>query len=446
MWGTLLIVDDEKHTREGLEQAFIDNFDVFTAATPEEALRLLEVETFDVILTDLRMGSQNGMPVIDKALTLRNKPICIMMTAYGTIETAVEAMKRGAYDFLSKPINIAKLELIIKRALETRSLENENRTLHKKLSDRYHVEGILGNAQTFQSVLKQVETVAPSKASVLITGETGTGKELIANLIHRKSSRNAHPFVPVHCAALPPNLLESELFGHEKGAFTGAVSRRIGRFESANRGTLFLDEIGEIDLTVQVKLLRFLESKTIERIGSTQNLPIDVRLICATNKELQKEVQEGRFREDLLYRLNVVHLQIPALRERKEDIPLLLDHYLRLFSEENGVKLPTIRPQALKALIEYRWPGNVRELRNFAENVIVMYRGSSIDIPQLDGKFFEKKPLEHGAFSVEQNEKSLISDALKKSGGNKTKAADLLGMHRRTLHRKLKRWPELEIF
>lgn len=444
MWGTLLIVDDEKNAREGLAQTFSSKFDVFTAASPAEAFRLMEVETFDVILTDFRMGNQSGMSVIDKALTLPNKPICIMMTAYGTIEAAVEAMKRGAYDFLSKPINLAKLELLIKRGLETRSLEDENRMLHKKLSDRYHPQGILGESTVFQSILEQVEKVAPSKASVLISGETGTGKELIAHLIHQKSLRSQDPFVPVHCAALPANLLESELFGHEKGAFTGAAMRRIGRFESAHKGTLFLDEIGEIDLSVQVKLLRFLETRSIERIGSTQTIPLDVRLICATNKHLKEEVEKGTFREDLFYRLNVVHLILPALRERKEDIPLLLKHYLTLFAEENGVKPPSVHPKALAILTDYAWPGNIRELRNFAENMIVMHRGEAIEPNLLEDKFFQIQKSKTLTLSVEENEKQLILDALKKSKGNKSQAASLLGMHRRTLHRKLLQWPELK--
>ncbi|MDR2769100.1 MAG: sigma-54 dependent transcriptional regulator [Puniceicoccales bacterium] len=439
MQGTLLIVDDEKNTREGLKLTFSSKFDVYTANGPEEAFKLMSTHVFDVIITDLRMGQKSGMCVIDKVLELANKPICIMMTAYGNIETAVEAMKRGAYDFLSKPIHLEKLEMIVQRALDDRNLREENRDLHKKLSDRYHPEGILGNSSTFQNVLKKVEVVAPSRANILITGETGTGKELIAHLIHRQSTRSQKPFIPVHCAALPANLLESELFGHEKGAFTGAIKQHVGRFECADRGTLFLDEIGEIDAVVQVKLLRFLETRTIERVGGGRPMRLDVRLICATHKTLREEVQLGRFREDLYYRLNVIEIRLPALRERQDDILMLLQHYLTLFSDENGVKVPVIPVDVQNVLLQYNWPGNVRELRNFAENIIVMYRGSPMDLSQLGEKFFARRETTDSPLSVKNNEKQLISDALLQCGGNKTKAAQLLGIPRRTLYRKLEK-------
>ncbi len=438
MLGTLLIVDDEKNTREGLAQAFENKFDVFTAENAEEAFRLMEEEPFDIILTDLRMGTQSGMKVIDKALQLPYKPICIMMTAYGNIESAVEAMKRGAFDFLSKPVHLSKLELLFQRALQTRTLTKENQELHKKLSDRYRLEGILGESDNFRSVLQQVEQVAGTKTTVLILGETGTGKELIARQLHQKSPRQSQPFVAVHCAALASNLLESELFGHEKGAFTGATVKRIGRFESANKGTLFLDEIGEIDASTQVKLLRFLETKTIERLGSAQPIQLDVRLICATNKNLEQMVSEGKFREDLLYRLNVVTIQLPALRERKKDIPILLNHYLKLFSEENGLPFARISSKALEQLTEYRWPGNVRELRNFAENITVMKQGQIINPEDLDRRS-PAKPVSD-SLSMKKKKKKLIDDVLKKTGNNKTKAAEILGINRRTLHRKLKQW------
>ncbi|MDR1255121.1 MAG: sigma-54 dependent transcriptional regulator [Puniceicoccales bacterium] len=439
MQGTLLIVDDEKNTREGLKLTFSSKFDVYAANGPEEAFKLMSVHAFDVIITDLRMGQKSGMCVIDRALELANKPICIMMTAYGNIETAVEAMKRGAYDFLSKPIHLEKLEIIVQRALEDRNLREENRNLHKKLSDRYHPEGILGNSDTFQNVLKKVAVVAPSRANILITGETGTGKELIAHLIHQQSTRSQKPFVPVHCAALPANLLESELFGHEKGAFTGAIKQHIGRFECADRGTLFLDEIGEIDASVQVKLLRFLETKTVERVGGVRPMHLDVRLICATHRTLREEVKLGHFREDLYYRLNVIEVHVPALRERPDDILMLLQHYLALFGEENGVKAPLIPDNVQNILLGYNWPGNVRELRNFAENIIVMYRGSPMDLTQLGEKFFVRRETIDHPLSVKNNEKQLISDALSQCGGNKTKAAQLLGMPRRTLYRKLEK-------
>lgn len=439
MMERMLIVDDEKNTRDGLRLNFAKRFEVVEANSPDEALRLMNLQSFDVIITDLRMGQQSGMRVVDRALSMSHRPICIMMTAYGSIETAVEAMKRGAYDFVSKPINLEKLDLIVQRALHERDVQLENRDLHKKLSDRYHLDGILGRSDNFQAVLNQVKVVAPSRANILITGETGTGKELIAHLIHQESSRSKKAFVPVHCAALPANLLESELFGHEKGAFTGAIKQHIGRFEHADQGTLFLDEIGEIDASVQVKLLRFLETRTVERVGGVRPLQLDVRLICATHRDLQEEVKQGHFREDLYYRLNVVEIHLPALRERRSDIIILLRHYLQLFGEENGVRVPVIPDDVKDILLKYNWPGNVRELRNFAENIIVMYRGADMTVSQLGEKFFHPTQAEAHPLSVKESERQLIAEAIAKCHGNKTKAAQLLGIPRRTLYRKLEK-------
>lgn len=443
MLGNLLIVEDEKNTRHGLESAFSDEFEVFTAANADEALNLIESVNFDIILTDLKLGNTSGLSVIDKALSEPNKPICIMMTAYGTIETAVDAMKRGAYDFVSKPVNLGKLDLLIKRALKSRKIERENVDLKRELLDRYSYEGILGKSKSFVKLLQEVDKVSASSATVLLYGETGTGKELMARLIHNSSRRKDMPFVPVHCAALPANLLESELFGHEKGAFTGASGLRIGRFERADKGTLFLDEIAEIDATTQVKLLRFLETRSFERVGGTKNISVDLRLICATNKNLEQMVKNGEFREDLLYRLNVVKLNLPALKERKEDIELLLKHYLSVFAKSNNLKVPKVSKAAIDVLSDYNWPGNVRELRNFAENIIVMNRGNNIEVENLDKKFLQKEKSE---FSVKEKEKILLKEALIKTNGNITKAAELLGINRRTIHRRLEKWPELKIF
>ena len=314
MKPNLLIVDDEQHTREGLELALEDNFEVFLASNPEEAFNVMESESLEVVLTDLRMGHQSGMTVIDHAISLSSNPICIMMTAYGEVDIAVEAMKRGAFDFLSKPVNLEKLELLIKRGIDSKKLKKENNDLHTRLDKKFNFQGILGKSPALEKVLEKVKLVGPSKATVLLTGDTGTGKELVAQSIHQNSDRSRGPFVPVHCAALPSNLLESELFGHEKGAFTGATESRVGRFESADKGTLFLDEIGEIDQATQVKLLRFLETKSIERLGSLKTLEIDTRLVCATNKNLLSMTKTGDFREDLYYRLNVVTIELPALR------------------------------------------------------------------------------------------------------------------------------------
>lgn len=453
MPATILIVDDEKNTREGLNLALMEDYETYTASGADEAFNLMEAETFDVVLTDLRMSGKSGLKVIDHAIQLPNRPICIMMTAYGNVETAVEAMRRGAFDFLTKPVNLEKLEIIIKRALKTRTVEAENIVLHERLDKKYSFDGIVGNSQALTDVLDQVKLVAPSRATVLLEGETGTGKELIAQSIHQNSTRSRKPFIPVHCAALATNLLESELFGHEKGAFTGASERRIGRFEAADGGTLFLDEIGEIDASTQVKLLRFLETRSFERLGSSKSVNVDVRLVCATNRNLTRMTQEGEFREDLLYRLNVVTINLPALHQRQEDIAPLLDHYIKQFSDENSVSPVRLKESALNALRNYRWPGNIRELRNFCENIVVLKRGGEITEYDLDAKYRsedddpvqEETVVPVASLSKTDNEKHLLRNALVKSGGNRTKAAELMGISRRTLHRKLAQWPELDV-
>jgi DNA-binding NtrC family response regulator len=472
MVPSVLIVDDEKHTREGLQQALSENYDVTVAANADEAFNLMDAQPFDVVLTDLRMPGKSGLKVIDKALALPNRPAVLMMTAYGNIETAVEAMKRGAVDFLTKPVNIERLEVLIQRALKTKTLEVEVQQLHERLDEKFSVEGIIGTSGKLKDVIDKMKLVAPSRATILIEGESGTGKELIAQAIHQASPRARGPFVAVHCAALSENLLESELFGHERGAFTGATERRIGRFESADGGTLFLDEIGEISQSTQVKLLRFLETKSVERVGGSKPLELDVRLVAATNRNLEQMVREGKFREDLFFRLNVVRLFMPPLRERTEDIPLLLAHFIRQFSEENGAPPLTVEPGALRTLQAYPWPGNIRELRNFCENAVVLRRGGSLTEYDLDPKFRGTTPLTtapapaDGAFasvaspaaskpasgaaagsslSVEDNEKRLLREALLKARGNRTKAAQLMGVSRRTLHRKIAQWPELDV-
>ena len=457
MQATILIVDDEKNTREGLRLALEDDYDVYTASNADEAFNLMEVETFDLILTDLRMAGKSGMMVIDSAMELPNKPVCIMMTAYGDVDTAVEAMRRGAFDFHTKPVNIEKLEFMIKRAIQSKNIQKENEVLHKRLDRRYQFSQIVGNSQAMVEVLDRVKLVAPTKATVLIEGQTGTGKELIAQSIHQNSDRSRKPFVAVHCAALAANLLESELFGHEKGSFTGANERRIGRFESSDGGTLFLDEIGEIDASTQVKLLRFLETRSFERLGSSKSIEVDIRLVCATNRNLSEMVQKGEFREDLYYRLNVIRIQLPSLIERKVDIPLLLKHYSNMFSEENGFPSLELSKEALNILVEYSWPGNIRELRNFCENIIILKQGQTLIPEDLEANFFNSETsdqaeseafssnrLSNVNFSLDMNEKQLLRNALLKCGGNRTKAAQLMGISRRTLHRKLLKWPELD--
>ena len=451
MKDNLLIVDDEAHTREGLELALEDEFEVFCASSAEEAVLALENEVFQVVLTDLRMPGDSGMKVIDLAIRQPSKPLCIMMTAYGEVDVAVEAMKRGAFDFLPKPVNLEQLELLIKRGLREKRLKSENDQLHERLDKKFHFDKIMGSSSAIESVTEKVKLVGPSRATVLLTGETGTGKELFAQSIHQNSDRARSPFIAVHCAALPANLLESELFGHEKGAFTGASERRIGRFESANNGTLFLDEIGEIDASTQVKLLRFLESKTIERLGSSKTLELNVRLVCATNRNLLKMVNSGDFREDLYYRLNVITIELPPLRERGDDLSLLLNYFLDEYSAENGFECPKFTKEAQEILQNYDWPGNVRELRNFCENMVVLNRGKEISQYDLDPRFTLTKPstnsgadLSTNNLSMEENEKRLLRNALHEARGNRTKAAELMGISRRTLHRKLDRWPELD--
>lgn len=458
MVPSVLIVDDEKHTREGLQQALAETYDVSVAASADEAFNLLDAQPFDIVLTDLRMPGKSGLKVIDKALALSNRPAVLMMTAYGNIETAVEAMKRGAVDFLTKPVNIERLEVLMQRALKTRTLEVEVQQLHERLDEKFKLDGIIGVSAPLKAVLDKMRLVAASRATILIEGESGTGKELIAQAVHQSSPRSRGPFVAVHCAALSDNLLESELFGHERGAFTGATERRLGRFESADGGTLFLDEIGEISQSTQVKLLRFLETKSIERVGGTRPIELDVRLVAATNRDLEHEVRTGKFREDLFFRLNVVRLRMPPLRERADDIPLLLAHFIRVFSQENGVAPLTIEPGALRTLQAYGWPGNIRELRNFCENAVVLRRGGSLSEYDLEPKFRGETPTTSMAvgavsssssagnsLSVEENEKRLLREALLKARGNRTKAAELMGVSRRTLHRKIAQWPELDV-
>ena len=452
MQPTILIVDDEKHTRDGLRRLLEDEHDVYVAADIAGAVDVLEREQIDLLLTDLRLGSEDGMKLIDRALKMPHAPICIMMTAYGSVDVAVEAMKRGAYDFVTKPLNLDKVELLIARALQSRRLEQENRTLRQQVDERYGLENIWGDSAALHEVLDTIRQVAPSSANVLIEGESGTGKELAAHAIHNLSRRNEAKFVAVHCAALSPQLLESELFGHEKGAFTGAHERRIGRFEQANGGTIFLDEVAEIDPSTQVKLLRVIsEERAFERVGGNQTLRADVRLVAATNKNLEQLVHEGKFRDDLFFRLNVVRITMPPLRDRKEDIPLLVRGFLRHFSKLNDKPLVDLTSDAMDALLSYNWPGNVRELRTAIEHGVVMATGPKItvrDLPmalrQAAGtasprgvsatKAFEEKS---SPLDLHETERRLIMQALATTNGNVTAAAKKLGISRRTLHRKI---------
>jgi two-component system response regulator AtoC len=444
---TLLIVDDEKPTREGLRAALEDHYDVYVAEDAAAAMHLLESEQFDVMLTDFRLPQEDGMKLIHRAKSLPKAPVCILMTAYGSEELAVDAMKRGADDYIAKGrMQIDELEMRISRALRQQHLEVENVSLKQQLLTKFGVENIVGESQQFRETLEIVKQVAPTRANVLILGESGTGKELIAKAIHNLSPRSKQPLVTVHCAGLPVTLLESELFGHEKGAFTGAHERRMGRVEQAQGGTLFLDEIGEIDATMQVKLLRFLGERTFERLGSNKTLTADVRVVAATNKDLQELVQAGKFREDLYFRLKVVEILLPPLRERISDVALLANTFLREFAKENAKSVADISPEAVDALMNYSWPGNVRELRTAIEHAVVLCRGDKITVRDLPANVRSGHPaggkLGHASHgepkTVEEAEKELIIRALNECDGNRSEAANRIGMSRRTLYRKLR--------
>jgi DNA-binding NtrC family response regulator len=447
---TLLIVDDEKPTRDGLRAALEDRYDVYVAEDAKAATELLERENFDVLLTDFRLPGEDGMKLISRAKSLARPPICILMTAYGSEEVAVDAMKRGADDYISKGrLQIDELEMRIARAVRRQGLETENVALRRQLDNKFGLENVVGESPAMKEIFEIVQQVAPSRATVLLTGESGTGKELIARAIHQLSPRARQPLVIVHCAALAPTLLESELFGHEKGAFTGAHERRIGRFEQAQGGTLFLDEIGEIDATLQVKLLRFLGERTFERVGSNKTLTADLRLVAATNKNLEELVKTGGFREDLFFRLRVVEIHLPPLRARPVDIPLLAHRFLREFAQENGKPVNEFTPDALERLMHYAWPGNVRELRTAIEHAVVLCRGEKItarDLPRQlcagerggpAGRTGEAPLFARNDLTVKEAEKQLIIHALKETNGNRTLAAKRVGMSRRTFHRKL---------
>jgi DNA-binding NtrC family response regulator len=441
----LLIVDDERNTREGLERALKDRYEVSLAEDFSKATQILESTPVDVLLTDLRMPGEDGMKLLRRAQSLSEPPVCIMMTAYGSIDNAVQAMQAGAYHYITKPVNLDELELVLQRALASRQLQAENVNLRAQLDQKFGMENLIGQSLPMQQVFDVVQQVAPSRATVLITGETGTGKELVAHAIHNLSPRKNGPFIAVHAAALTSSLLESELFGHEKGAFTGAVERRIGRFELADGGTIFLDEIGEIEPAMQVKILRVLEERAFERVGGQKTVNVDVRLVAATNKDLRKLVSEGKFRDDLFYRLSVVTVNLPPLRERREDIPLLVATFLAEFSRENNKHVAELTPEAVNVLMAYDWPGNVRELRNAVEQMVVLARTERLtvrDIPALirGSADLTKIAVVRQGMTVEEAERQLIIQALKEMNGNRTQAAAKIGMSRRTLHRKLKKY------
>jgi two-component system, NtrC family, response regulator AtoC len=438
----LLVVDDEKNTRDALRRALEDFFEVFVSMNMETTRNLLKSDSMDVVLTDLRLGSESGLDVLRLCQKQSPPPPCIVMTAYGSVESAVEAMRQGAYDYLTKPLDLERAQLLLRRAVQTVKVERENVQLRAQLDRSFGLDRILGKSEAIGKVMDQVRQVADTKASVLLEGESGTGKELVARALHGLSSRRSAPFVAVHCAALSPQLLESELFGHEKGSFTGATERRVGRFEQANGGTIFLDEIGEIDAATQVKLLRVLGERTLERVGGNRLIDVDVRLIAATHRSLERLVQEGEFREDLYFRIRVVQIQLPPLRERPEDIPLLAESFRQEYGRENGKEGVPFSQASMSALIEYRWPGNVRELRTAVEHGVVLAKGKFIEPSDLPaavrgGGVAKTFPRTDFPLKLVDLKRTAIDAALEKSGQNISQAAKVLGISRRTLHRKL---------
>ena len=445
----LLIIDDERHTRDGLKQALTPKYEVVTAQNAERGLDLIFERSFDLVLTDLRMPGLDGIGFVRRVKTMEKPPVCILITAYGSIQNAVEALQAGADDYVTKPIkDLDEIELVIERNLEKNRLQEENRELKRELASKYAFEKIIGRSARMQGILDTVRQLAPARSTVLLTGESGTGKELAARAIHQLSNRADKPFMTVHCAALPENLLQSELFGHERGAYTSATERRLGRFETADGGTVFLDEIGEISPAAQVTLLRFLETRTFDRLGGSEPIEVDVRLIAATNRDLKAEVDAGNFRLDLYYRLNVLSIHMPALHEHAEDIPLLLSHYLDISNQENDKDLDGFTPDALNALTAYEWPGNVRELRNCVERLVVMARGRTITVKDVPDDIRGAAPRVNppGAagssptLDIDENEKALVLKALEACNGNRSAAARKLGISRRTLHRKINQY------
>ncbi len=439
--ANVLVVDDEKNIREGLKMALKRSYNVFLADNGNSALEILKDNDIDIVITDLRMPNLDGGSLM-KIIIKENPSIpVIILTGHGTIENAVSAMHEGAYDFITKPFNLEQLNLIVNRAVSQRELIIENRQLQSKIKLLGDVK-IIGKSEKISKIYDIVEQVASTKASILILGENGVGKELVANMIHETSNRADKPFIKVHCASLSESLLESELFGHEKGAFTGAIKTRKGRFELANQGTIFLDEIGEISQQVQIKLLRVIQERTFERVGGEETISVDVRIIAATNKNLKTEIEAGNFREDLYYRLNVVQIDIPPLRERKDDIPLLISEFLMDFSKENNKKITGISSKARQALYKYDWPGNIRELKNVLESAVILSKNQNIDLEDLPPHI--AKNMESDALlqidmpaTMKDIERRAIVETLQLTKGNKSKASELLGITRKTLSTKI---------
>ncbi|MET0341309.1 MAG: sigma-54 dependent transcriptional regulator [Polyangiales bacterium] len=440
----VLVVDDVESARTALTELLKDEgYEVEAAVNGQQALNLLGAFDPDVVLTDLNMPVMDGLALVEQGKPLAPHAAFVVMTAFGTIETAVRAIQQGAENFLTKPLDFDAVAALVARASERAQLSREATELRRRVAERFEMGKILGEHPVMQRLLKTVAQVAPSKATVLIFGESGTGKELIASAIHQNSPRKKAPFVRLNCASLAESLLESELFGHERGAFTGAMTRREGRFKQANGGTLFLDEVSEIPMGMQVKLLRFLQERQFERVGGNETLTVDVRIVAATNRDLLERVKQGLFREDLYYRLNVVQVDVPPLRVRKSDIPLLAHHFLKRFAEENGRTLEGFTDAALRALLSYPWIGNVRELENAIERAVVMSEGDQIgpeNLPAGEATSVEDLPLLVPGITLAELERMAILQTLESVGGNTAKAAELLDISRRKVQYRLKEW------
>ncbi len=448
MKSKILVVDDEAAHRQMIGTVLsAEGYDVHMAEDGLKAIAAVEGTFHDLVLMDLRMGQMDGIEAMRRIKEVSPGIPIVIMTAYASINTAIEALKSGAQDYLIKPLDIEELKILVKKTLHHRKVEQENRFLKERLDDRFRFENIIGNSPAMRKLFDTMSLVAPADATVLITGESGTGKELIANAIHMNSPRSDKPLVKVNCAALPETLLESELFGHEKGAFTGAVNRKQGRFELAHKASIFLDEIGEMPLTIQVKILRVLQEREFEAVGGTRTHQVDIRVIAATNKNLEEEIAAGRFREDLFYRLNVVALNVPPLRKRHEDIPLLADYFLRKYAKKNQRLIKGFSPRAVDLLMRHSWPGNVRELENVVERAVILSRDDVIlpvqfpsVIQALDNDNADVGLTPLSGRSLKEMERQMIVRTLADTDGNRTRAAEILGISRRTLQLKLKEY------
>ncbi len=450
----ILVADDEQSMREFLDIMLKkEGYKVTLASNGEEVIHLIENDLFDLVLLDIRMPKLDGITALKRIKAISPETIVIMITAYASADTAIKAMKEGAYDYITKPFKVDEIKLIVKNALEKISLQKENLLLKQVVKDRYHFGNIIGQSSKMLALYDLLEKVAPTKTNILITGESGTGKELVAKAIHYNSPRKEKPFVTLNCGAIPETLIESELFGHVKGAFTDAIATKKGLFEVADEGTIFLDEISELPLLMQVKLLRVLQDKEFKRVGGTEDIRVDVRIISATNKDLELAVKEKRFREDLFYRLNVIQIKLPPLRERKEDIPLLASHFLKKYSEELNKKISTITPEALQILLNYEYPGNVRELQNIIERAVALESHTELTTHHLhsylsEPSFLKKGPIDIEIPSegidlekvVEELERTLLLKALDKTKGIKKKAAELLHINFRSMRYRLEKY------